>query len=40
MQAVEKLIRWYREGKFPIDKLVTYFEVRSPSSYFQGDQLS
>ncbi|KAJ0425072.1 chaperonin 10-like protein [Aspergillus carlsbadensis] len=26
-EAVEKLIRWYREGKFPIDKLVTYFEA-------------
>ncbi|KAL2817660.1 hypothetical protein BJX63DRAFT_429704 [Aspergillus granulosus] len=26
-EAVEKLVRWYREGKFPIEKLVTYFEA-------------
>ncbi|KAL3459377.1 chaperonin 10-like protein [Aspergillus heterothallicus] len=26
-EAIEKLVQWYRDGKFPIDKLVTYFEA-------------
>ncbi|KAL4915969.1 chaperonin 10-like protein [Aspergillus aurantiobrunneus] len=26
-EAIATLIQWYREGRFPIDKLVTYFEA-------------
>ncbi|KAL4953878.1 chaperonin 10-like protein [Aspergillus filifer] len=26
-EAITKLIKWYREGRFPIDKLITYFEA-------------
>lgn len=28
-QFVPQMISWYREGKFPIDKLVQTYEVRS-----------
>ncbi|KAL4998425.1 chaperonin 10-like protein [Aspergillus recurvatus] len=27
-EAVPKMVQWYREGRFPIDKLITYFEAR------------
>ncbi|KAL4808181.1 chaperonin 10-like protein [Aspergillus unguis] len=26
-EAIPKLIKWYREGRFPIDKLIKYFEA-------------
>ncbi|KAL4936399.1 hypothetical protein BDV06DRAFT_233440 [Aspergillus oleicola] len=26
-EAITTLIKWYREGRFPIDKLITYFEA-------------
>ncbi|KAL4867889.1 hypothetical protein BDV12DRAFT_170492 [Aspergillus spectabilis] len=26
-EAITTLIQWYREGRFPIDKLITYFEA-------------
>ncbi|RDW65799.1 NAD(P)-dependent alcohol dehydrogenase [Aspergillus mulundensis] len=26
-EAIPKLIQWYREGRFPIDKLISYFEA-------------
>ncbi|KAL4963133.1 NAD(P)-dependent alcohol dehydrogenase [Aspergillus stella-maris] len=26
-EAIKTLIKWYREGRFPIDKLITYFEA-------------
>ncbi|KAL4908429.1 hypothetical protein BDW74DRAFT_175111 [Aspergillus multicolor] len=26
-EAIPKLIQWYREGRFPIEKLITYFEA-------------
>ncbi|KAL4757558.1 NAD(P)-dependent alcohol dehydrogenase [Aspergillus foveolatus] len=31
-EAVPKLVQWYREGRFPIEKLITYFEVRELST--------
>ena len=26
-QFVPKMIQWYREGKFPVEKIIKYFEV-------------
>ncbi|KAL3430102.1 chaperonin 10-like protein [Aspergillus tetrazonus] len=31
-EAVPNLVQWYREGRFPIEKLITYFEVRELST--------
>ncbi|KAL4816664.1 chaperonin 10-like protein [Aspergillus spinulosporus] len=31
-EAVPKLVQWYREGRFPIEKLITYFKVRGLST--------
>ncbi|KAL4888777.1 chaperonin 10-like protein [Aspergillus ambiguus] len=27
--AIPRMIQWYREGRFPFDKLITFFEARS-----------
>ncbi|KAJ6122078.1 hypothetical protein N7512_004543 [Penicillium capsulatum] len=35
-QAIPQMIQWYRDGKFPIDLLLQYFEVRADLSHHQS----